>query len=304
MRYRYTPSPLTLFKGVKKLSPGTKIVVENGKIRKERWWNYTPSPFLPPPSVKQAEEELLHIYDKTIKRQLISDVPVGLLLSGGMDSGLLLALMNHYGEEWKTFTVGYGSSFKDDELADAAETASLFNSDHISVYLSRSEFENSLSRIIGYLEEPIASSSIVPMYHVCKRASEVVKVALVGQGPDELFGGYKRHLGIRYGYIWRALPSKVREVVKGFLTKYSRSETIRRSLYSLDVDDRMQRYQQVFSLLPDNEINNLFLNGLPPIDTGSEILKCWESLIPLLKIRMNLEDFSFLKSVHRYLMSC
>src|SRR5262249_4690606 len=146
------------------------------------------------PSVQQAEEELLELYKRAVKRQLISDVPVGLLLSGGLDSGLLLALMNQSGKSWKTYTVGFGSSFRDDELYAAADTAKAFQAPHISIKLDRNVFNATLPQVIASLEEPVATASIVPMYHVCKRAREDVKVVLVGQGPDELFGGYRRHL--------------------------------------------------------------------------------------------------------------
>ena len=115
--------------------------------------------------------------------------------------------MNEHGGDWPAYTVGYGETFEDDELADAAETAALLGARHIPVRLDRQEFERSLPKIVGCLEEPIASSSIVPMYFVCQRAREDVKVALIGQGPDELFCGYKRHLGVRYGESWRSLPS-------------------------------------------------------------------------------------------------
>ncbi len=82
--------------------------------------------------MSEAKEELLELYKQSVKRQLLSDVPLGLLLSGGVDSGLLLALMNLYGKSWHTYTVGYGSSFADDELKDAAETAShIFFEAHI-----------------------------------------------------------------------------------------------------------------------------------------------------------------------------
>ena len=84
----------------------------------------------------EATEELLALYKGAMKRQLISDVPVGLLFSGGVDSGLLLALMNLYGRAWPTFTVGYGSTFADDELQDAAETARILGSNHTSVTIT------------------------------------------------------------------------------------------------------------------------------------------------------------------------
>jgi asparagine synthase (glutamine-hydrolysing) len=105
-----------------------------------------------------------------VGRHLISDVPVGILLSGGLDSGLLLALMNEHGGSWPAYTVGYGESFEDDELADAAETALLLGARHVPVKLDRGEFEKSLPKIVECLEEPIAASSIVPMYFVSQRA--------------------------------------------------------------------------------------------------------------------------------------
>ena len=210
LRYRYTPSPYTILKGVRKLAPGTKLTVQNGSYQLSRWYRFKPAPFAPPKSPGEAREELLALYKQAVRRQLISDVPVGLLLSGGVDSGLLLALMNLNGQWWPTYTVGYGSTFADDELADAAETARMLGSKHTTVTITRSIFEEALPKIVACLEEPIAASSIVPMYFVCERARQDVKVALVGQGPDELFGGYRRHLGVRYGALWAQLPGWMR----------------------------------------------------------------------------------------------
>ena len=125
LRFRYTPSPYTIFQGVRKLAPGTLLVVEKGKCREERWYKFVPTPFATPKKDKEAVAELLDLYKHAVQRHLLSDVPVGILLSGGVDSGLLLALMNEHGGSWPAYTVGYGKSFADDELFDAAETASL-----------------------------------------------------------------------------------------------------------------------------------------------------------------------------------
>jgi len=116
LRYRYTPSPYTIFSGVRKLAAGTMLVFEKGSYAERRWYNYKPTPFSPTKSAREATEELGELYKESVKRQLLSDVPLGLLLSGGVDSGLLLALMNLYGKSWRTYTVGYGSSFFDDAL--------------------------------------------------------------------------------------------------------------------------------------------------------------------------------------------
>src|SRR5438552_6338967 len=191
LRFRYTPSPLTIFDGIRKLAPGTMLIAEEGQCREERWYNYTPVPFAGRKEEKQAAEELLELYRAAVKRHLLSDVPVGILLSGGIDSGLLLALMNEQGGPWPTYTIGYGESFHDDELTDAKETAALLGARHVPVKLDRAEFERSLPKIVESLEEPIAASSIVPMYFVSQRARHDVKMALIGQGPDVLRAGFR-----------------------------------------------------------------------------------------------------------------
>src|SRR5437762_813657 len=302
LRFRYTPSPLTLFQGIRKLAPGTMLVLEGGKYREERWYDYTPIPFSKPREDEEAAHELLELYKNAVGRQLLSVVPVGILLSGGIDSGLLLALMNEQGGPWPAYTIGYGETFADDELHDAAETASLLGARHITVRLDQSEFERSLPKIVESLEEPIAASSIVPMYFVSQRARQDVKVALIGQGPDELLGGYKRHLGVHYGDWWRGLPAGLRSMIGFAIDRLPRNETLKRGVSSLGTSDRMKRYQDVFSLAPAQTIDGLFHHGLLPEQESQDLVDYWRGLIPqmahtdelggfqLLEIRSSLPD--------------
>lgn len=279
LRYRYTPSPLTLHEGIRKLAPGTMAVFENGTWGIERWHRHQPRPFDPPKSDAEAAEELLDVYKRALKRHLLSDVPVGLLLSGGIDSGLLLGLMSQHGAGWPTYTVGYGkAAYEDDELTDAAETAAIFGAPNSSVNLDRATFERALPDIIDVLEEPIAASSIVPMYFVCQRARQDVKVALIGQGPDELFGGYKRHLGVQYGAYWRGMPAWLRRGLESGINRLSRNESLKRGVYSLNIEERMRRYQNVFSIMPGDTVDGLFRPGLLPQGAGDRICEFWSDL--------------------------
>ena len=260
-------------------------------------------PFPSPKEEKEAiRENLLELYRAAVQRHLLSDVPVGILLSGGLDSGLLLALMNEQGGPWPAYTIGYGESFEDDELTDAAETAAVLGARHVPVELDQAEFERSLPHIVECLEEPIATSSIVPMYFVSQRARQDVKVALIGQGPDEMFGGYKRHLGVHYGNWWRGLPAGLRSMV-GFAVKgLPRNETLKRGVASLGTEDRLRRYQDVFSLAPATTIDGLFHDDLLPERQGRELVDYWRGLAPqmahtdelggfqLLEIRSSLPD--------------
>lgn len=295
LRYRFTPSPYTMFKGVSKLAPGSLLVCENGACNVKLWYKYTPHPFSPSKSPEDATEELLALYKAAMQRHLLSDVPVGLLLSGGVDSGMLLALMNLYGDSWRTFSVGYGSAFVDDELIDAGKTAAALSSQHTEVLLDRQTYESSLRAIVTCLEEPVAASSIVPMYFVSKRAKEDVKVALMGQGPDELFGGYRRHLGVRYSHYWNSAPNWMRAPISSAISVLPRNETLKRGIYSLDSDERMRRYQNVLSLLPGSEIDGLFLDGLLEHNSGDGILDSWRDLEPLMGEVDELGGFQFLE---------
>jgi asparagine synthase (glutamine-hydrolysing) len=258
LRFRYTPSPLTIYKDIRKLAAGTMLVVENGKCREERWYQFTPEPLARDISDSEATGELFQLYRGAVKRHLLADVPVGLLLSGGLDSGLLLSLMNEHGRDWPAYTIGYGTSYADDELVDAAETASLLCAQHHQVRLDQEEFEKALPNIVRFLEEPVASSSIVPMYFVCQRARQDVKVALIGQGPDETFGGYKRHLGIHFGERWRGLPKGVQSLAGSVISKLPRNEALKRGVQSLGISGRLERYENVFALHPAETVNGLF----------------------------------------------
>jgi asparagine synthase (glutamine-hydrolysing) len=302
LRYRYTPSPLTVYRGIAKLAPGTCAIFENGGARVQRWYRPA-SARAAPSSDAEATEELLATYRRAMKRHLLSDVPVGLLLSGGVDSALLLALMQEHGRDWPTFTVGYGSeAYRDDELDDAAATAAHFGAPNHQVLLSRKAFEDALPKIVSIVEEPIATSSIVPMYFVSERARRDVKVALIGQGPDELFGGYTRHLGVNYGHHWRSIPSWLRRPLGSALGRLPRNEALKRGLASLDAGDRMRRYQEVFSLLPGTAVDALFRPGALPPRAGDTILDLWHDLEPeiapldelggfqLLELRSSLPD--------------
>jgi asparagine synthase (glutamine-hydrolysing) len=295
LRFRYTPSPLTIFRGIRKLAAGTMLIIERGGYREERWYNYTPVPFSSPKEPKEATRELLELYRAAVRRHLLSDVPVGILLSGGLDSGLLLALMNEQGGPWPAYTIGYGETFEDDELADAAETASLLGARHIAVQLDRAEFERSLPEIVECLEEPIAASSIVPMYFVSQRARQDVKVALIGQGPDELFGGYKRHLGVHYGSWWRGLPTGLRSMVGFAVNGLPRNETLKRGVNSLGIENRLKRYQNVFSLAPAETIDGLFRDDVLPERQGHELVEYWQALLPQMKHIDELGGFQLLE---------
>jgi asparagine synthase (glutamine-hydrolysing) len=163
------------------------------------------------------------------------------------------------------------------------------------VRLDQSEFEKSLPGIVECLEEPVAASSIVPMYFVSQRARQDVKVALIGQGPDELFGGYKRHLGVYYGDWWRGLPRGLRSMIGFAVNGLPRNETLKRGVSSLGSDDRLRRYQNVFSLVPAETIDGLFRDDILPKRQSHELVEYWKALLPQMEHTDELGGFQLLE---------
>src|SRR5207249_794373 len=175
------------------------------------------------------------------------------------------------------------------------ETAAVLGARHVPVTIDQAEFERSLPKIVECLEEPIAASSIVPMYFISQRARQDVKVALIGQGPDELFGGYKRHLGVRYGDWWRWLPTVIRSSVSFAVDRLPRNETLKRGVSSLGTLDRMKRYEDVFSLAPAGVIDGLFRDDILPQRNSHDLVDYWRELLPQIEHTDELGGFQLLE---------
>jgi len=133
------------------------------------------------------------------------------------------------------------------------------------------------------------------MYFVCERARHDVKVALIGQGPDELFGGYRRHLGVRYGGLFAGLPAWMRDSIASIIKILPRNESFKRGAQSLAIRDRIRRYQNVLSLLPGAEIDGLFRDGQLGSNAGDSILDCWGTALDLMPASDELGGFQFLE---------
>jgi asparagine synthase (glutamine-hydrolysing) len=192
MTFGYIPAPRTIRKGVWKLDPGSRFEWESGDPapRIERYWS--------PPAGDDAvpapcEDELEELLSRSVRRQMISDVPIGVFLSGGIDSSLLVALMaRHADTPVKTYTVGF-SETDFDESSIAARVAAEFGTDH-SVLAAETLDVDQLQELIGSLDEPFCDPALVPLYSLSRLTSEHVKVVLGGDGADEVFGGYHKYL--------------------------------------------------------------------------------------------------------------
>jgi asparagine synthase (glutamine-hydrolysing) len=206
----FFPSPATPLAGVRKLPPGHRIVVDRAGMRLEEWWRYPE----PAPVTGRSEEEwtelLLSGLRESVDLRLMSDVPLGAMLSGGLDSSLIVALMSELvTEPVKTFSVGFAGPGDRNELADARLVAEMYGTDHHELELRSEETTVDLETLVWHMDEPLADLSAVGFIALCGLARRDVTVALSGQGADELLGGYRRHRAAAVAERWSALPGPV-----------------------------------------------------------------------------------------------
>ena len=225
LAFGYTSGERTLFEGVRKLMPGHTLTLDvhddAAELRIERYWDL-PEPA--PPERRPDEEwirECRQRLEETVRMRLMSDVPLGMFLSGGVDSSAIAALIKRWADgPVETFAVGYTEAAYS-ELGYARQVAQRIGTDHHEVVVSRQEFFDALPRLIWHEDEPIVWPSSVSLYFVSRLASERVKVVLTGEGSDELFAGYSRYrfylLNQRWAARYRVVPAGLRRALRNWI---------------------------------------------------------------------------------------
>jgi asparagine synthase (glutamine-hydrolysing) len=214
----FVPGPRTLLRHVKKLLPGHRIVVEPPAVRVERYWQYPDPAPIAGRSEDEWQEELLELLDDAVAGQLMSDVPLGAMLSGGLDSSLVVALMaRHMNRPVKTFSVGF-AGVADSELDVARAAALALGAEHHELELSLDDPVD-LEGLIWSLDEPVADLSAVGFSALSALTAEHVTVALSGQGADELLAGYGRYRQIAMVDRWASAPLAVRRTAASALRR-------------------------------------------------------------------------------------
>ena len=201
----YVPAPRSLISGVHKLEPGSALILENGAIRSHRYWSIDPHPTSHPPSYRDAVVDLRTKLDSAVSSRLVSDVPLGIFLSGGIDSSTVAALAARHGA-LETFSIGFEEqSF--DESAHARRVAAHIGSRHHERIVRSTEMPELVPQLGSLLDEPLGDASIVPTTVLSRFAREHVTVALGGDGGDELFAGYPMHQAHRVASVVRRAPA-------------------------------------------------------------------------------------------------
>lgn len=220
MFYGYVPSPRSIFAGIRKLPAGCRMIVENGASRVERFWrlaDYLCPPGEPRVSKTREEEwveELAGRLREAAVSRLVSDVPLGVFLSGGVDSSTLVALMSELAPgQVNTFSVAFSERSFNEE-AYSTLVARRFRTRHRILRAEAPALLGGLRSLAGKLDEPLADPAVIPTYLLSRFAREHIKVALSGEGSDELFGGYPTYLGEKLAPYYLRLPISVRRLLR------------------------------------------------------------------------------------------
>ncbi|UOR03969.1 asparagine synthase (glutamine-hydrolyzing) [Hymenobacter aerilatus] len=198
LQLNYIPGPATIFKGVKKLLPGHYLYIKGKKVVRKRWYKvpYDPKKVQKNKlSYEQQQKKLIDLLDDATSRRLVADVPLGAFLSGGIDSSVVVALASRHTQHLNTFSIGYRDEPFFDETKYAKLVADRYKTNHTVFSLTNQDLYDHIFDVLNYLDEPFADSSALAVYILSKRTREKVTVALSGDGADELFSGYNKHMG-------------------------------------------------------------------------------------------------------------
>lgn len=263
---RYVPSPRTLFRSVRQLPPGHKMILSPDGVEVHRWWRlrYDAKPTT---TLREAAEQAEDLMRTAVARRLVSDVPLGCFLSGGLDSSTVLSFMSELMDEpVRTFSIGFDEGWAGDELPAARSTAQTFGTRHHETRLGPDEFLRLMPEAVWHRDEPLAEPSEIPLLALSRMAREHVTVVLSGEGGDELFGGYPKYrvdaLLDRAGRPARALLGE-RRLHK--LAEWHRlPRRARMAVTALGTSEPGERWPAWFGA---DRLAALSSNGLRPLDS-------------------------------------
>jgi len=278
--FKYVPGPRTIYHGISELSPGHTAVWRNGELTVRRYWQLKFSPDHSK-SVEYYREGLLHHLEEAVRLHLVSEVPLGSFLSGGIDSSAIVALMAKICPgNVKTFTVGFGDGQPGaDERPYASTIAQIFKTDHSECVYDdpQAQVESILPLMIQAFDEPFADSSMIPNYLICQAARQWVTVALSGIGGDELFAGYERYRGALATDSYQRFPKLLRNGINAAIRSLPQWEfpglwidRMKRFVdgAELPLPERYQQYLSAFTELGKNSLfSQDFLNEMRKADT-------------------------------------
>jgi asparagine synthase (glutamine-hydrolysing) len=246
--YRYVPAPYTLFAGIRKLMPGSYAVWQQGRLTETAFYRPPYGDAPEPEHIDDPVAAFSEKLDEAVRIRMVSDVPFGAFLSGGLDSSAIVALMSrHSTQPINTFAVGFGEA-RYSELPYAKMIADQFHTNHTELTIAADDLMQHLPTLIDHQDAPVAEASNIPIYLISREAAKSVKMVLTGEGSDELLGGYPKHSAERYAAIYqRLVPEWAHDRVVGPMInalpyRFRRIKILAASIALRDPAERMARW--------------------------------------------------------------
>ena len=259
LTFYYMPGEQTLFKNIYKLPPGSYLMAKDGKVEVRQYWDLSFQPTEPAPDLKTAEKQLVELLEETMEQHMIADVPVGFLLSGGVDSTAMLSFAaGKTDRPISSYTIGFSASGVVDERPYARLAAQRFGTEHHELSISAKEFSDFLPSYIGFMEEPVCEPPAVALYYISKLARNYVKVLISGEGGDEAFAGYPNYRTMVWlERIKRAL-GPARGPARRFLQGLNRGWSSKTAKYARLLDVPQQSYYYSKTSSPFHYFNSRY----------------------------------------------
>lgn len=272
LELRFSPNEETMFDGIRKVMPGSFMVYQDKKIKNIKYWNLPEFKEIFKPEVSKSEE----LITEAVRKRMISDVPIGVFLSGGLDSSSIVAYMSKFASNIKTFSIGFGDNT--DETKYARIIAEKYGTEHNEIKLDMNSL-SALPKIVWHFDEPLADPAALPTYLLCEKVSQKVKVALSGEGGDEVFGGYDTFNYIdkikslkRYPlFLRKNVLAKMAKLSSG-LFRYPKKQILALASEILECsEDEKKAYKKLFYFPFDKESKKMIITGEGKLDLESPV---------------------------------
>jgi asparagine synthase (glutamine-hydrolysing) len=271
---RYVGAPRTLFRGVEKLPPGHLVVYDRTSVRQRCYWQVEPTETEP-----LDARDLRALLLDSVRRRLMSDVPLGVLLSGGVDSTAVLGLMREAGADpVASFTIGFDDPIYD-ERPSARLAARRFGTEHHEVLVGRQDFLAALPRLAWYRDEPVAEPSEIPLLLLAELVGRHVKVVLSGDGGDEIFGGYPKYRAERLLRAGGPLAAVALRLVGGAAARRPTHRRLERAIETVAIADPLLRWASWFRSFAPDELDGLLTSDLRAAATPEQLVRPLAALL-------------------------
>ena len=267
--FRYCPGESTFIKGIKKLLPAHYLVFKDNKLVTRKYWNLEFSE--QSKSLAYFTNKFQKLFEDSVKKRMIADVPIGALLSGGIDSSSIVAMMSKNSDSnIKTFTMGFDEGFNN-EFKAAKLVSDKFGTEH-EEYIIDSSYIKYLPKLVWHLDEPVADPTAIPNYVLAKNASKKVKVLLNGDGADEVFAGYEQYKLYKILRQYNKLPLILRKTVNGAITPLTKEPFFikLKSFLTTRKDYLPKSFLELTSVFGEEEKQKLFSNNFKKSLTRQE----------------------------------